>query len=185
MTITHILDHDQRAINRLVSALISDPLWQSLLIALVSEHQALEDVFFELFDERLLINAEGVQLDNYGVLVGQRRNGLTDDEYRAVLSTRILANRGSGQIPNITKALSDLTGGAAVKYRQLDPASFALTFFSDDALSTTMTRIIIEMMDDMRPAGVELASIVQAEGVFFQYDGEAGYDLGAYMGLLT
>lgn len=65
--------------------------------------QYLEDVLQQLYSERRIDTAEGAQLDILGKLVGQKRDGLTDDAYRRYIRARVSTNRSKGTLSEIIK----------------------------------------------------------------------------------
>jgi len=110
MTIEHISDHVAQAQSRLVSQYQSAPNVVSLITALASRTQLLEDAIQKVAQGRFLPDdaASGAQLDAIGALVGIARNGVTDAVYRVLIRGKIATNtsRGTlGDIETITKTL--------------------------------------------------------------------------------
>jgi hypothetical protein len=58
--------------------------------------------------------AIGVQLDLLGRIVGEPRNGRTDDQYRIWIQAKIRVNRSSGTIEDLIDIFSILTGDQAI-----------------------------------------------------------------------
>lgn len=103
MTLTQKTDHVDEAKALLVQQFKGKTNLEALLTAFVNQIQELEDVFFELLENRWLTTATGTQLDGIGKIVGLDRLWLDDDDYRAALRAQIRLNRSSGTIPdNIT-----------------------------------------------------------------------------------
>ncbi len=77
------------------------------LIALSGEIQAVEDALKQLFTGYWIEYAVGSQLDALGKLVGQKRQGFIDDDYRRLIRAKISVNRSKGRIEDLIK-VSDL-----------------------------------------------------------------------------
>ncbi len=70
---------------------------ESLLGSFSPQIQELENVFFDLLEKRSIDTAEGYQLDQLGKIVGQARQGMSDEEYRIRLKARIIQNTSFGE----------------------------------------------------------------------------------------
>lgn len=102
--ITKITDFVQRGIDRLPSQMAGKPNIEALLTVLLRPGQDVENVLWQLLTERTAAIATGVTLTAIGNLVGQPRNGLTDDEeYRPYVMARIASNKSDGTIPTIVR----------------------------------------------------------------------------------
>jgi len=77
------------------------PLIAALLGAYLGRVQDAEDALWELFTLRFLDTAEGAQLDVWGRVVGEPRNGTTDAQYRLRIALRVLVNRSRGTWPEL------------------------------------------------------------------------------------
>ena len=90
-----ILTHEPDAV-----ALLTDryrqPRISALLAAWTAEVQALELAYWDLLTKRSPATAEGAVLDLLGKIVGQPREGRTDEQYRVWISARVLVNQSSG-----------------------------------------------------------------------------------------
>jgi len=175
--------HDQ--VDRLLALLVTKlkkPRIESLLRMYGQELQELEDSAYAMIVERYLDVAVGAQLDQYGVLVGEDRDGLTDDEYRSFIEARILSNLSRGEINRMTQILS-IIGRAvgAVRYFPLYPAGMWFDFETEATLSDTALTKIVEQMTEVAPAGVEVQAIVQGPTGMFRFDTEGlGLDQGKF-----
>lgn len=84
-------------------------IYQALLKAMTGEVQKIEDTLLEMYQERSLPDAEGVQLDNVGTNMGvTRRLGQTDDEYRTAIYAEIFARRSDGSSNYVMNALKSI-----------------------------------------------------------------------------
>jgi hypothetical protein len=94
--IAPITDHEARGVALLMRALRDKALVVAILRAALRQVQSLEDATWALLT-LTLDNATGAALDQFGELLGERRDtGLADDVYRDVLRATILANRSNG-----------------------------------------------------------------------------------------
>ena len=100
------------------------PVAQGLLKSQLTEIQKIRDIAFQLLNERSVYTAVGVQLDVIGSLVGEERQGKTDEPYRDAILTRISINRADGTPPVILDILNLLSGSEVPNIFEHFPASF-------------------------------------------------------------
>lgn len=99
-----------------------------LITGLLKPAKLLEDTILTLIAQRNLNDAEGVQLTQLGELVGQPRNGITDDTlYVRYVAARILANRSDGQPETIYRIVRTVLGETAHTLRLLNEGAAAFT----------------------------------------------------------
>ena len=104
-----INSHVTDGLNRLISQYRNKENFNKLLTKLIERYQELENFLFD-FSTRLDIQkSRGTQLDNFGGLVGQRREGNNDDTYRILLRTRIGINTSRSLPVNLTDIVKELT----------------------------------------------------------------------------
>ena len=99
-----------------------------LLSSYVEATQELENVLFDLFQGFNLSTAVGDQLDASGQIVGEERQGTTDERYRLRIRVRVLLNLTSGtpnQIIHIVNMILDGTDATST-YTPYYPASFLI-----------------------------------------------------------
>lgn len=70
--------------------------------------EALDNSFIQLAEYRLLVNAQGVVLDDIGTQMGLYRNGQSDDDFRTILLIRQAAAGKGGTRPQVEEALQNL-----------------------------------------------------------------------------
>lgn len=70
--------------------------------------EALDNSFIQLAEYRLLVNAQGVVLDDIGTQMGLYRNGQSDDDFRTILLIRQAAVGKGGTRPQVEEALQNL-----------------------------------------------------------------------------
>jgi hypothetical protein len=98
---TQITDHAARALSRLIDQYRDVPETENLLTPILNQIQAFEDAMWAMLLARIIDNAEGVHLETLGKIVGQRRTGNTDDEYRTYIKAKIIVNRSRGKRPDL------------------------------------------------------------------------------------
>lgn len=112
------------------------PNVQALATALLS---SMEDVLAEqnqLFNNRSLQTAVGAQLDGLGDILGLTRQGLDDDQYRALLLFQVFVNTSKGTPEDLINAVRFLSQGTHLHYYQFCDAGF-LIFTNGPNLLTT------------------------------------------------
>jgi hypothetical protein len=102
-----IIDHARRAILSLNPIFWGKPRIASVVWALTTEVQELEDAIFSVLRLRLVDNAGDVQLEVLGRIVGQPNVGGFDTElYRALIRAKIRTNRSHGSLRDILETLA-------------------------------------------------------------------------------
>lgn len=127
MNTAKIDDHVAEAIARLLQQYKGRSNVEGLFTAIVQMIQKLENAMYPLIQYRQLAFAYGSQLDGLGLIIGQRRNGLSDDQYRVLLIGTIAANYSDTtstailniiqtvfQAQNVFLRTPNSTGGGAV-----------------------------------------------------------------------
>ena len=160
--LTKINDHLAQAQNRVISQFRSGVNFGNLIKIMGERAQEFEDALFEFYRSRLSVeNAQGIQLDNIGRLVGQARLGYSDDLYRVLIYARIGANNSRGTGPNLIEIAQILTSGqdrdAIIQYFNLEGGEVAIG--TDGNFPLPNRSFLIENLDDTPSAGVRLAYI--------------------------
>lgn len=118
MGATKNTDHDATALALLPSQFDTSTNLRALLSAIVGPStpttwgiQELENVLFQIRDNRWLDIAEGAQLDGLGELVGLPRISSDDEEYRDALRVQIATNVSMGEPWRMLQLLDAITAG--------------------------------------------------------------------------
>lgn len=151
--ITKITSHVNAALANMLSRYEDATILRELLSSCVTPLQDLEDTLYDCIVSRLLDTAEGVNLDQYGALVGAARRGLSDADYRRYIRVRIMANRSNGQADVIIDIAAYITN-AAVKYYLMAPAEYLLQFTDGFALSSDLVTLLGELLEQTTGAGI-------------------------------
>lgn len=165
-----ITNHIQRAISLLAAQFQetkpddSATNLQKLLSVLVASAQDLEDVNWQLYSQRWLNTAIGVQLDGIGEILGLPRNlGESDESYRERLRFQAFINRSTGTPEEIIFVLSTLTQATNVIYTELYPAAFQL--YTNGAVFPNPPSTLVNVIKQISPAGVNYAPIIFNFGI--------------------
>lgn len=179
MPIDKIIDHQTRAKARLPGFMQGKTNIEALLDAFVSESQSLEDVFFQLLDQRHLTVATGTQLDGIGQIVDLDRNPTeTDSNYR----TRLIARAGElakgGEIETLLTSFINLTvlsGTDTLDLSEVWPATVIMTWLSDDAdpQDPAADAELVTGMNAVRAGGVRLDLMRNEVTNNFQFSDES------------
>lgn len=158
---THVAD----AQARLVEQFKEQPRLLALIEAWVEPLQDIEEQLSLLLHYRTLDASVGQQLDNLGAIVGQAREGRTDDEYRLWIAARRLVNIATG-IPNdFLHLMETVLPMSESEYIPYYPAGFQIRSYGLDGGSATIWQIL----STIKPAGVHFGfqySDVPADEVF-------------------
>lgn len=129
------IDHQQKWLLRVLTQFRSSPELLKLIHAPLGASTVLEGVFWTLLTITLA-NAVGVQLDAIGARFNFARDGLSDDDYRALIPIWVQACRSSGTTPQIVALLDRLDPDNTFVWDDLadDPDSFSV-LITDPPLS--------------------------------------------------
>jgi len=185
--------HLAELLDELIAYFRARPVFGCLADALGGQLQELEESVRELREERTLDVAIGAQLDQWGVLVGEPRGALGDDDYRRFIAARILANTAQGvpdRLITILGILAEnaiLPGNWGLFYTPKYPAGYTLAVLRDfPALSADVRSRIAGIFDAITPAGVQQVLIdasFTADGPF-RFDIGPGFDVGEFASLI-
>lgn len=127
--ISKITNHAEQARARLLNQFKGKPKFEALINLMAHQFQQLEDAFWQLLTERQITTAVGAQLDIIGEIIGLKREvdettTLTDDEdYRAMMFIKILANVSEGTLDELIVLVTELLGHEDVVVTEYYPAS--------------------------------------------------------------
>lgn len=107
-----VVSHCVEAKARLLFYFQGKPVLEAYLCEFVKPLDDLETAFFQLLEERGIETGVGAQLDGIGQIVGQARDGRTDDEYRVALRVRLLVLLSDGKREQLLTILREMTADA-------------------------------------------------------------------------
>lgn len=126
----HSTDHVARGLSKFLSQFRNKPLLAALLRSYLNRVQELEDATWEVILNRLLDNAEGVQIDVIGRIVGRGRNNLGDADYKIAVRAQIRINRSSGRPEDVIDvARLSLPPGFTLSYEEIYPAAIYVQIY--------------------------------------------------------
>lgn len=143
------LDYATIAQGRLTGQFESSPKLRALVAAMVSTLATLEATADDLKAKRWIDTAEGAQLDGCGAIVGEARQGRTDEQYRLAIKYRIFANTSQGTPSDLIKGIKFLTSPSDCQYLEMYPAGAML--FTNGALISSNIQSEIQSIS---PAGI-------------------------------
>lgn len=131
-----------------------------------------DDMWVKLAEGRLLANATGYNLDEIGQQVGVYRNGLEDQDYRAVIMILTGGANKHGTRPEIVATLKQLFGADNFSTYKGDNFRVDINIFDS---CFDITNIIPELID-MLPLVTHLR-ITESNGKAFAFEGDS-YAIG-------
>lgn len=177
-----IPNHVQQALARLVTQYKNATKLQGLLTSLVNPIQDIESSLTDMNNLRYLQQAQGVQLDVIGIIVGLPRGGRNDAQYRLALQAQIKVNVSCGQPEQVIQAYALFTGSPLVLLDEYRNASFILESDFDPGSQLAADNLILTVKQ-ASPVGVRLDEIICFDPTEpFAYAGSLpgnGYDDGS------
>lgn len=108
--------------------------------------KVLDTSFVKLAEYRLINNAGGVNLDEIGKQMGISRNGLQDEDYRAVLIIKTLSSANGGTRPSLISVLNGVLGEGNFFTYKGDNFRFDLAVSSPCFDPSTTTDEILDLL---------------------------------------
>lgn len=176
MAYTQITDHEAEALARLAVQFESSTNLRAIVSAGAESVQTAEDVLWQLYSERLLDGAVGEQLDAIGAVVGQPRESATDDQYRARLRGRILANRSDNTVETLLSIVRAVLGDTvAATFAARAPAAFTIDVAG--AVTADDAEVLAGLISDARAAGVggQLITSTSPDADTFAFQDPVGF----------
>lgn len=167
-----ILDHQAQALKRLVTRFQTSVLVNKLVASFMPAIQELEQMFVDLGTMRTLANAQGVNLDNLGTLIGLARSpGDDDDTYRRKLYAEVKVNTSQGQPEQLIQVFQLFTAAQMVLLFEEFPGEFIVDseYLPPDQDTANLLLVILKKV---AAAGVRPAMLVSFDAVdSFAYAG--------------
>ena len=145
--------------------------WGSMMRAMMSPIQTLEDIITEMLDNRDLTSAVGTDLDRIGDIVGTKRRGELDDDYRLIIQAKILENNSDGTASDIQLAAEVFAVADRTQILEQFPAKFQIAY-TGIASSYNYTRLV-ETIAAAKVAGVGF-HILKATSRYFAFSNDPG-----------
>lgn len=171
---TQITDHVQQAKNRILHQYLRPHLDASqyaistqlpkLVEGLYSKGiQGFEDAVFTTIPKLDIASNSGKNLDQIGDIVGQQRNDLNDDDYRARLKGKVAVNTSNGHSDDIYRIWKAYSSATVVLITEVFPAGIQIN--TDTVPSGGNLPEVIKLIDDSLGAGISLVGIILSDPV--------------------
>jgi len=122
MSITKTENHSEEAVARLISQFKGKERIEALVTAFVDQYQDLENMSYDMENNRSVNTAVGNQLDQLGEIVDVARGGLDNEDYRKAIITKIAINVSKGTPENLLAIFLLLTEAQRAIYLETHPA---------------------------------------------------------------
>jgi len=154
-----IPDHVARTLSLLIEEFKRSPLLNSTVKIIVTQAQEIEFEGNALLTDRRLSQAGGAQLDGMGSIVGEPREGRSDEAYREAIEFRIYINISNAEPETLIAALKFTTNASRVILWELCPATIQM-YTNGSFIPDNMTKT----MDEIVAGGVSIEYISTSEG---------------------
>lgn len=146
----------------------------------------------DLLTSGTLDGASGWLLDRWGAVVGEKRDGLLDDDYRRFIKAAVILNGCFGSVEENLGLWAVLMGAdvgdARVEYVEMYPHGATFQAFRRALLPEKVARRAARTMRRSRPLGVEFRLVEAVDGRYFGFAGHGthahsaplGFDRGAF-----
>ena len=179
MTPTAINTHIEDAKKRLVEQYKEKPNLAGIIDAESRQYQDMEDVINDMLlnQSQFVDNAVGEQLDLFGTIVDQDRQGFDDDFYRILLKFKIGQNISRGEPERIISTMLLIVQAGLVIYQNLGNGNIGLSI--DTTIDPSLLNFIFTNMQRVVTAGVRINFIATFDpDESFSFDGIGPIGLG-------
>lgn len=108
---SRINNHYQEMVDNLPTQFLDKQNIDGLVATWAEEVQILEDNYWSIYDNTKFLEADGVNLDRYGLLVGiQRPAGMSDDDFFVLVSSEIIARSSDATVDSIRRKIEAVMG---------------------------------------------------------------------------
>ncbi len=149
------IDHVGQGLGLMISQYRGRPRLAGWLRAYLNQCQLLEDAIYDVLIKRLIQNAEGVQCDVIGRIVGELRQGLNDATYKIFIAARVRINRSRGNVTDVLDVYRMITATTTI-FNEYRPAGL---FFELLTIPDHDPVLLYTLLHDTRAAGVLLSMI--------------------------
>lgn len=145
LTLDHVTDYLARARARYLEQYKDKANFDALASVFVAKLQEIEDAFWQLYEERTLDSAVGVQLDVLGRILNIARGPYGDEDYRAILRAQVKLLKSSGTINQLIEIVGLASQGADVSVIESFPAALTVQVSgvtTSDAFASLLARFV-------------------------------------------
>lgn len=159
--IEKIENHVERFKARLTELFALGTNWNAVVESFVGEVQGIEDAAFDLLTFRHIDDAFGFRLDQWGELLNEKREGLTDEEYRSVLRARLIADLSNGRRDDFIRLLQELTGSENITVETINPLGLRIAYDIQTESSTLKKARIARLLVLTKSAGYRISWVLE------------------------
>jgi len=160
--LTQILDRVTRTTNNLLKQFKGQPNMEGIAASYGQQFQEIEDMLWDLYMYRWISTAFGEQLDKIGEILGEKRAGKTDANYKIALYSRAYLIRSNATIEDLLFAMTN-SYSADYRLRELGSAALKLRLLTAKP-GTVDENTLYNVLQRNKGAGVE------AKFVWSDYD---------------
>jgi hypothetical protein len=172
----YIGDHVARAMLLMIEQFKPATNLKNFISSFIKELQKCEDTLQDLMTRRLISTAQGVLLDEIGLIVGEEREGRIDEDYQLAIYERIFINISNGEPETIVRATRFLMDSEFTRYFEIYPAEVLLNIGSESF------QPIISILQRIVPVCVSLSVSNIYASIPFSFDGEGGIPFSEGLG---
>lgn len=176
-TANHNPEHHEQMADRIPSHFADGVNILKMIEIFAERVQNIENTTYSMIVARQLNTAQGAQLNQYGAIVGQSREGRSDAEYRRIIRAKIAVNLSQGRRPDILNAMPAYVGANVLSMWLQDqyPAGYKLTFIvsASSELSEVDKKSIRTLAPLTTPSGVGYTLIETPDAGFFGFSNNA------------
>lgn len=145
------IDYTEKALGRLTFDLQKEN-FEKFVSIYSDELQLLEETLLILAQQKDIDVASGVWLDYIGKIVGELRNGKSDEDYRKALKLRIGINNSDGTPNIITDLVKQYTNASEVRFSEGGIAWFSIYTNGLENLDATLW----QLLQDIKPVATKV-----------------------------
>jgi len=161
MPIDKITTHIADAKERLIQQYKDKPNFLTLLESCIAQVQNLEDGIYAIFGLLSIENSIGEQLDRIGEIVGQKREGKDDEEYRLFIYARIGINISTGKIEELLFIWRFITKANLIYLMEIFPAGIAIG--TSNEIDSNLIDAVFDLLEKVSAAGVAVDHVTAFE----------------------
>lgn len=154
-----MLDYVAIGQGRLTNQFQEKPLVKAVAGAMVAPLISYESLADDVKDKRWISTAVGKQLDGCGYIVGEPRQGRSDDAYRDAILFRVFVNTSTATPEDLITGLRYLTKPDDIQYMEQYPAT-AILFTSGPIVPTAIQQTI----QGLAPAAISDVPVMVSYG---------------------
>lgn len=160
-----VVDHEAR-LRSFVPSQFRGPVVDALLNAIGRAMQTVEDDHYDLWLSSQLEVAAGPLLDQWGLLVGEPRGGLDDDDYRVFIEARILLNLTDCNGFEVQEIAERITAPSTVRIYQYHTVGYQVVIQREEFMGARRAARVGRFLRQCKPAGVAIDISEERPGDF-------------------